>query len=286
MSQAPCAHHAKTADLPQRFGRAPRLAVWRWLGALWTAGCSGWVRSGRMRYHGGHVKRWDGLPMVTMDGRATAKEKVAEHAALPSRERILGCAAREFLDKGFAEASLRSIASAANVTTGAIYGYFSGKEALFDALVEPAGSELYRRYATMQEQFYALPEERQTLQGMQGFEQVLIHDMLDYVYDHHDAFVLILAKAAGTTWEGYLDGFVELERESTHRYARMMRERGEAIADIEPAAARILASMFFRGYFEPLVSGMPRDEAHAFVASLECFFHAGYVELMTARELE
>ncbi|MDY3981966.1 MULTISPECIES: TetR/AcrR family transcriptional regulator [Paraeggerthella] len=229
------------------------------------------------------MKRWDGLPMVTMDGRATAK--ATEHAAPPARARILNCAVREFLDKGFAEASLRSIAAAASVTTGAIYGHFSSKEALFDALVGPAGNELYRRYATMQEQFYTLPEDRQTLQGMQGFEQVLIHDMLDYVYDHQDEFVLILTKAAGTAWEGYLDRFVELERESTHRYVRMMRARGKTIADIEPATARILASMFFRGYFEPLVGGMKRDEAHAFIASLERFFHAGYVELIATREL-
>ena len=41
--------------------------------------------------------------------------------------------------KGFKNASLRSIAQAAGVTTGAIYGYYPDKAALFDALVsEPA----------------------------------------------------------------------------------------------------------------------------------------------------
>ena len=43
----------------------------------------------------------------------------------------------EFLDKGFQGASLRQIVKNAGVTTGAFYGYFSSKEALFASIVEP-----------------------------------------------------------------------------------------------------------------------------------------------------
>ena len=52
-------------------------------------------------------------------------------------ERIQEAAMTEFLDKGFLGASLRQIVKNAGVTTGAFYGYFSSKEALFNALVEP-----------------------------------------------------------------------------------------------------------------------------------------------------
>ena len=40
---------------------------------------------------------------------------------------ILKCAKAEFLEKGFKDASLRTIAKQAGVTTGAIYGYFKDK---------------------------------------------------------------------------------------------------------------------------------------------------------------
>ena len=49
---------------------------------------------------------------------------------------ILSAGKAEFLEKDFNSASLRNIVKTAGVTTGAFYGYFSGKEALFAALVE------------------------------------------------------------------------------------------------------------------------------------------------------
>ena len=53
-------------------------------------------------------------------------------------ENILHAALEEFSDKGFLGASLRQIVKKAGVTTGAFYGYFSSKEALFAAIVEPS----------------------------------------------------------------------------------------------------------------------------------------------------
>ena len=52
-------------------------------------------------------------------------------------ESIQQAAMQEFLDKGFLGASLRQIVKSAGVTTGAFYGYFSSKEALFASIVEP-----------------------------------------------------------------------------------------------------------------------------------------------------
>ena len=203
-----------------------------------------------------------------------------------ARERVMSCAVRESMDKGFNGASLRTIAAAAEVTTGAIYGYFPSKEALFDAIVAPAGDELLARYIASQERFYALPFEDQTFEGMQDFERGLVHEMLDFVYDHRGEFLLIFAKSAGTSWETYMERFVDVEEESTHRYTREMRERGVELAAMSPATARILSSMFFRGYFEPLLAGMPRGEAHGFIADYERFFHAGYVALMEPQQSE
>lgn len=196
------------------------------------------------------------------------------------RTRILGCAVAEFMEKGFAGASLRSIASAAEVTTGAIYGYFASKEALFDAVVAPACDELHARYVAIQEGFYDLPPERQTLDHMQDYEDGMVHGLLDFVYDHRDAFVLVFAKSAGTPWEAYLDRFIDLEVESTFRYEREMMSRGVRVNPLSPEMARILASMFFRGYFEPLMTDVPRDRAHLFLTDYERFFHAGYEALM------
>ena len=66
---------------------------------------------------------------------------------------ILEASKKEFLEKGFQKASVRSIAAAVNVTTGAVYRYYENKEALFDALVKAPSEELYEFYLSYNEDF-------------------------------------------------------------------------------------------------------------------------------------
>lgn len=54
---------------------------------------------------------------------------------LNTLKNIQKAAKKEFLEKGFKSASLRNIVKEAGVTTGAFYGYYRSKEALFDAIV-------------------------------------------------------------------------------------------------------------------------------------------------------
>ena len=69
-----------------------------------------------------------------------------EEKSTATLEKIQEAALAEFLDKGFQGASLRQIVKNAGVTTGAFYGYFSSKEALFNALVEPHAAALMGKF--------------------------------------------------------------------------------------------------------------------------------------------
>lgn len=71
-------------------------------------------------------------------------------------ERIPNCAKAEFLDKGYTDASLRSIAAAADTSTNSIYVRFGDKEGLFSAIVEPALNEMTERILKIQEEFYRM----------------------------------------------------------------------------------------------------------------------------------
>ena len=67
-----------------------------------------------------------------------------ESKAPDTLERIQQAALDEFSEKGFLGASLRQIVKHAGVTTGAFYGYFSSKEALFASIVEPHAAILMK----------------------------------------------------------------------------------------------------------------------------------------------
>ena len=75
--------------------------------------------------------------------------------------RIHQAAMEEFLEKGFADASLRQIVKNAGVTTGAFYGYYSSKDALFTALVEPHAAAVMGMFMRAQTAFSELPEAEQ-----------------------------------------------------------------------------------------------------------------------------
>ena len=57
-------------------------------------------------------------------------------SSLETKQKLLESAKKEFLEKGFMNASLRTIAANAGVTTGAMYRHFKDKDAFFCALVD------------------------------------------------------------------------------------------------------------------------------------------------------
>ena len=56
-----------------------------------------------------------------------------------TKKKLIECAKKEFIEKGFMKASLRNICKNAGVTTGAMYFFFKDKEELFESVV---GSQL------------------------------------------------------------------------------------------------------------------------------------------------
>jgi AcrR family transcriptional regulator len=74
-----------------------------------------------------------------------------------TRDALIGAAAQVFLARGFQGASLREIASAAGLTTGAVYSNFDGKADLFLAVLE---EKLDPRLAVMYEAARTAPQRR------------------------------------------------------------------------------------------------------------------------------
>ena len=89
-----------------------------------------------------------------------------EEKSTATLEKIQQAAMEEFSEKGFQGASLRQIVKQAGVTTGAFYGYFSSKEALFASIVEPHAAALMGRF--MEAQTYLCRDAREGAAGTHG----------------------------------------------------------------------------------------------------------------------
>ena len=196
-------------------------------------------------------------------------------------EKIQEAARAEFLDKGFQGTSLRQIVKNAGVTTGAFYGYFSSKEALFASIVEPHAAALMGRFMEAQTSFAELPEQEQPEHmGLESSQ--CVHWMVDYICDHREAVKLLLCKAEGTSYEHFVHNMVEVEVEYTLQYMEVLRRLGRDIPMLDKSLCHIIASGMMSGIFEIVVHDMPREQALRDVDQLRDFYTAGWLKLMGA----
>lgn len=202
-----------------------------------------------------------------------------EERSNPTLESLQQAAMQEFLDKGFLGASLRQIVKNAGVTTGAFYGYFSSKEALFAALVEPHAAALMGRFMEAQISFAELPESEQP-EHMGIDSSDCIHWMVEYICAHREPVKLLICRAEGTSYEHFVHNMVEVEVESTLRYTEVLRRLGRNVPEISPSLCHIIASGMFNGLFEIVIHDMPRDQALRDVEQFRDFYTGGWLKLM------
>ncbi len=205
-----------------------------------------------------------------------------QNTDMTTQERILASAKTEFLKKGFLGASLRNIVKIAGVTTGAFYGYYSNKEALFSALVEPHAAAVMGQFMQAKDHFAQLPDAQQP--GHMDTESgECLNWVVDYLYDdsaHYDAFKLILCRSDGTPYENFVHQMVEAEVDATYRFLDTLRRLGQSVPSIDRQLCHIVSSSMFSGFFEIVIHDMPKEKAKAYVNALRRFYQAGWEELM------
>lgn len=194
-------------------------------------------------------------------------------------DRILDAAKYEFLKKGFRDASLRNIVKTAGVTTGAFYGYFSSKEALFAAIVEPYASKVMERFVQAQDDFFQVDTKEQP-QHL-GVESADCLDwMIEYIYDNYDIFKILLCKSEGTPYMNFVHNMVEIEVDSTYRFMENLKSLGKTPQPIDRELCHMLVSGMFEGIFQSVEHDMPREKVKPYVRQIRLFYETGWQKLL------
>lgn len=192
---------------------------------------------------------------------------------------ILSAGKAEFLEKDFNSASLRNIVKTAGVTTGAFYGYFSGKEALFAALVEEHAKAIMNIFMSAQEDFEELPE-KEKINHMGVESRTSLNEIIDYIYEHFDEFKLIICKSEGTSYENFIHNMVEIEVEETYQFIDALRSQGKDVPNIEKAVCHMIVSGMFSGIFELIEHDMKKENAKKYVIEFQDFYIAGWSKIL------
>ncbi len=192
---------------------------------------------------------------------------------------ILSAAMKEFLEKGFRAASLRSIVKAAGVTTGAFYGYFKSKEDLFEALVGTQYAYFLNCFCEAQKQFAQLPPQQQS-ENLGSISGACMYDMLLYAYEHLNEFKLILCCSEGTRFANLIDEMAEIETKGTHDYLEVLKALGRPSPPIDERLEHILITGMFNTFFELIIHEMPLEEAKHYLQEMRAFYTAGWMKIM------
>lgn len=166
--------------------------------------------------------------------------------------RILESAKQEFLALGFEKASLKSICEKAEVTTGALYKRYRGKEELFCAVVADTVDKMN---AVLEEKSSQRPEQLsdEALIKAWDMDQEYMMWWFRYLYEMHDGFVLLLRCSDGTSYANFGHDWVEKMTEATYGYYEEAYRRGLTSARISTGEMHILLSAFWTTIYEPFI---------------------------------
>jgi AcrR family transcriptional regulator len=123
---------------------------------------------------------------------------MAQYKKEDVRNKIIENAKAEFLEKGYQNASISSIAKNSHVGVGNVYRYFKNKEAILDAIVTPVVERIKR---TLIE---SVPDELD--ENIEPHENIM--NVMTYVLDeiihlsknHKDEILIVLLKSQSTQY--------------------------------------------------------------------------------------
>lgn len=191
-------------------------------------------------------------------------------------ERILSCAKAEFLDKGYTDASLRTIAAAAETSTNSIYVRFRDKEGLFSAIVEPVLNEMIERFVKIQENFHRMERAEQAAQ-MPDYADGGTMELVEYMYDHLDEFRLLLDASYGTRFHNFVDELVRIEVEYTYKYMEAVGSTAQLGDATTQRMLHIVTTSRFESIFEIIRHGMSLEEAREYIGLLSRYHRTGFL---------
>ncbi|CDD35476.1 transcriptional regulator TetR family [Roseburia sp. CAG:309] len=145
-----------------------------------------------------------------------------------TRQLLLQCAKKEFMEKGYSKASLRSICKEAGVTTGALYFFFQDKDDLFCSLVSDSLMrimELIKEHQQFEEN--EAKEEILSRNHDMESERILVEVLVHEMYQNRDEMLLLVNGAQGSSLENAVDRIIdEMDAHNLHLARATCQELG------------------------------------------------------------
>ena len=194
-----------------------------------------------------------------------------------NHEKIVAAAYEEFLKYGFMDASMRRLADCCNMSASGLYKHFPSKEEMFAALVEPAYEGLKNAFFQIAEHDIGAIDDSFSKESWEENEETVW--VTNYVYEHYEAFKLLVCRSQGTRFENFVHELALLEEESTEKYMQRLKELGIKVNPITKKELHLFVTTSIHSIFQTVEHDLTKEEALLYARHLDAYNTAGWKKI-------
>ncbi len=195
-----------------------------------------------------------------------------------SHEKVKRAIREEFLEKGYDDASIRSIGARAGMTSAGLYRHYPDKESMYLAMVEPLIASIKTwtdRHTAMKFDMVDSGAKKDEL-----FGETFIDLIREVILPRREEFKLLMTRSRGTKYENFINDYVE-ENQKKFMYAiRQLKKNGYKTIDISEEELHMLLSAYLTACFEPIIHDYDDNKIIKYLNTVHQFFMPGWLKIM------
>jgi len=197
-------------------------------------------------------------------------------------EKLMESAKKEFMTYGYKDASINRIAKNAGATSGALYIRYKNKDELFCSLVDFAIKGVQEKINHYKGKFSTLGKS-QSWGQMDILDREVFDWMIDFIFDHHDEFKLLICKSDGSSVSGFVSHLIDFKFQRTYEFIEniitpMLEEAKQPPISKEEVA--LLTSVQYHSLFEVIRYDYKKEDARRYLNTVRQVYGNGLRELL------
>ncbi len=195
-----------------------------------------------------------------------------------SHEKVKKAIKEEFLEKGFEDASIRSIGARAGMTSAGLYRHYADKEAMFNAMVEPLIESIKNWTEKHTARKYSLVDGGVTNDEL--FGETFVDMIKEIILPRRDEFILLMSRSGGTKYENFIHDYAEGNQKEFMEAIRYLKEKGYPAAELSEEELHMLLSAYLTACFEPIIHDYDDVMVEKYLNTVQDFFMPGWLKIM------
>jgi AcrR family transcriptional regulator len=195
-----------------------------------------------------------------------------------SHEKVKKAIKEEFLEKGYEDASIRSIGARAGMTSAGLYRHYADKEAMFNAMVEPLIESIKDWTKNHTAKKFSLVDGG--VPNSELFGESFIDLVRDVILPRRNEFILLMSRSGGTKYENFIHDFVEMNQKEFLDAIKYLKDNGYPAIDIDEEELHMLLSAYLTACFEPIIHDYDDAKIEKYLDTVQEFFMPGWLRIM------